>query len=67
MKHTFEEWKTGHEGLGGFARTAIGPEDSHSKCRRCNVVVKIATGQTTKKFWVGGRWVTKTPPCGEPR
>lgn len=59
-KHYFNPWRDGS--LGGLGQILIQPGESHSECSRCNVKVKVGkTGGT--KFWVGGRWTTKRPPC----
>lgn len=65
MKHYFAEWSEDLSDLGGFAKLAIQEGDAHSHCKRCGVKVKVAKGQTSKKFWVEGRWVTKVPKCEE--
>ena len=62
MKHHFAPWSW-EAPTSGLAALAIQPGDAHSHCTRCKVKVKIAQGQATTKFWVGGRWVAKKPPC----
>lgn len=63
MKHHFAAWSWDTSTLGGFAKLAIQPGDAHSKCTRCQVVVKVVKGESTTKFWVNGKWAAKRPPC----
>ena len=68
-RHHYAPWKGHNESLpslvrtlGNFGRLAISPGEAHSECTRCKRIVKM--GQTGGiKFWVGGQWVTKRPPC----
>lgn len=64
-KHHFAPWSEDRSKLGGFARLIVQEGDAHSTCTHCGVFVKISKGQTTKKFWVDGRLVSKTPPCSQ--
>jgi hypothetical protein len=62
QKHHFGEWTNDHSTLGGFAKTQYGPEDARTECTRCHVHVKM--GRTGgMKFFVGGKWISKRPPC----
>lgn len=62
MKHYFNKWRQTREDLGGLAKVAIAPTESHSECRRCGVKVKVGSKGGTK-FWVNGKWTSKRPPC----
>lgn len=64
-KHHFGPWLDRNEGLMGLGRVCLDEDEVHSKCTRCQVVVKIGRVGGTK-FWVGGRWVSKRPPCQVP-
>ncbi len=64
-KHYFGPWQERNEGLTNFGKLCVEEGEVHSNCVRCKVHVKIGrTGGT--KFWVGGRWVSKRPPCQVP-
>lgn len=61
-RHHFAAWSTDRTGLGGLAKIAVAPDESHSKCTNCGIFVKMGTSGGVK-FWSGGRWVSKRPPC----
>jgi hypothetical protein len=64
QKHHFAEWQD-RDTLGGLGKIAIEEGAVHSNCTRCGVKVKIGRVGGTK-FWIGGKWVSKRPPCVVP-
>ena len=61
-KHHYGPWLDRNTGLGGLGKLTVQKGEAHSKCTRCGIDVKMAqTGGI--KFWVGGKWVAKRPPC----
>lgn len=61
QKHHFNPWRDRSD-LGGLGKVAIQAGEVHSECSNCKVKVKIGMVGGTK-FWVGGKWVSKRPPC----
>lgn len=60
-KHHFAPWNEAPP-EGGLAKLLVGPDDAHSTCTRCKVFV-VVQKVGGMKFWVGGKLVSKRPPC----
>lgn len=64
-KHHYPKWHTDQEGLGALGKMLVKEDEAHSKCSRCGLMVKMGR-VGGMKFWVGGKWVSKRPPCQVP-
>jgi hypothetical protein len=62
-KHHYaaEAWTQGKPSK-GLLLASYQEGDSFNTCTRCGCPVKL-TKTGTMKFWVGGKWISKRPPC----